>query len=414
MVNVKRIAMFIIIVLNLFCIQAYAQKSDFSVSNKIESFFLTNNPNALEEVKKVHEQSLIKEENDTIDDCLKRYQTEKIPMLLGLMYESNTLIPENAFCFYQLITPNYANQYAHNSCFDLLVSDAKLWLATVKDLHLSKCYYEENFTKSEINYRLCEIEAINFLKDTENIEQSIINEIDEKIIDCKIVECKNFGLILYLKGENTDYGIILYDARMKSYENYLERFKIYPMSEIMESYGMIDSYMYNLIGTKAYSFYGELMLQKPTYESESAALMEEGIIAGTDKGMEPLKPLSRIEATAILVRLLGLEENSTSEMSYFSDIASDNWGSKYANIAYDAGIAAGVGDNQFAPDQRITASQFVTLLMRSQNEDVDWQTAINLFVERGIITQEQADKMDLFTRGDMAKIIYEAKQKGII
>lgn len=38
---------------------------------------------------------------------------------------------------------------------------------------------------------------------------------------------------------------------------------------------------------------------------------------------------------------------------------------------------------------------------------------LNTFVERGLITSEQAEKMDLFTRGDMAKIIYEAKQRNM-
>ncbi|HIU48633.1 MAG TPA: S-layer homology domain-containing protein [Candidatus Avimonoglobus intestinipullorum] len=142
--------------------------------------------------------------------------------------------------------------------------------------------------------------------------------------------------------------------------------------------------------------------------------MEDGLIAGTDEGAEPLKPLSRIEATAMLVRILGLEDAQTSEVSYFADIASDNWGAKYANIAYDNGIAAGVGDNQFAPNEIITSSQFASLLLRSQNQPNDWQTAINTLVERGILTQEEADKMDLFTRGDMAKIIYEAREQGLL
>ena len=154
---------------------------------------------------------------------------------------------------------------------------------------------------------------------------------------------------------------------------------------------------------------------KETYQTEAESLQRDGILQGTDKGSELLKPLSRIEATTILVRILGLENQETSATSYFADISSDNWGAKYANIAYDAGITKGVDNGNFAPNQTITSSQFVTLLLRSQGEtEIDWQTAINLLVEREIITQAQADKMDLFTRGDMAKIIYEFKNKGLI
>ena len=137
------------------------------------------------------------------------------------------------------------------------------------------------------------------------------------------------------------------------------------------------------------------------------------MLRGNEKGLDLLKPLTRIEATAMLVRAMGYEDIPTSDTSCFADIQSDNWGAKYANIAKDKGIAAGVGDGMFAPDEMITASQFATLILRNMGESPDWQTAINTFVERGLITSEQAEKMDLFTRGDMAKIIYEAKQRNM-
>ena len=88
----------------------------------------------------------------------------------------------------------------------------------------------------------------------------------------------------------------------------------------------------------------------------------------------------------MLVRAMGYENIPTSGTSYFADIQSDNWGAKDANIAKDKGIAAGVGDGKFAPDEMITASQFATLILRNMGESPDWQTAINTFVERGLIT----------------------------
>ena len=152
---------------------------------------------------------------------------------------------------------------------------------------------------------------------------------------------------------------------------------------------------------------------KPIYTTEAESLQADGLLNGNEKGLDLLKPLTRIEATAILVRAMGLEDTQTSDTSYFADIQSDNWGAKYANIAKDKGIADGVGDNLFAPNDIITASQFATLILRNRGENPDWQTAINTFVESELITAEQAEKMDLFTRGDMAKIIYEAKKKNM-
>ena len=152
---------------------------------------------------------------------------------------------------------------------------------------------------------------------------------------------------------------------------------------------------------------------KPIYESEAESLQADGLLKGNENGLDLLKPLTRIEATAMLVQAMGYEDAKTSGTSYFADIQSDNWGAKYANIAKDKGIAAGVGNDMFAPNDTITASQFATLILRNKGENPDWQTAIDEFVERGLITSEQAEKMDLFTRGDMAKIIYEAKQRNM-
>ena len=74
-----------------------------------------------------------------------------------------------------------------------------------------------------------------------------------------------------------------------------------------------------------------------------------------------------------------------------------------------------MGDGLFAPEERISADQFAALLLRSvQGQDFDWTQAVELLISRGVITQEDADTMDLFTRADMAKIIYEAREKGLI
>ena len=74
-----------------------------------------------------------------------------------------------------------------------------------------------------------------------------------------------------------------------------------------------------------------------------------------------------------------------------------------------------MGDGLFAPEESISADQFVALLLRSvQGQDFDWTQAVELLISRGVITQEDADTMDLFTRADMAKIIYEAREKGLI
>lgn len=115
------------------------------------------------------------------------------------------------------------------------------------------------------------------------------------------------------------------------------------------------------------------------------------------------------------MRALGYEDEPTQSASQFVDIPDGSWGMKYANIAVDKGITMGVGDGKFAPEQHITSNEFATLVLRSSDAgEFDWQRAVDLLVERGLLTQEQAEKMDLFTRGDMAKIVYEAREKGVL
>ena len=214
--------------------------------------------------------------------------------------------------------------------------------------------------------------------------------------------------MLYVKCGLNEYLIKLYDYGNTILPK-IELYRLYEANEIMNAFNDLD------VQNSPYSqVLSKLVLEtKPTYETEAESLQAVGLLKGNENGLDLLKPLTRIEATAILVRAMGYEDAQTSGTSYFADIQSDNWGAKYANIAKDKGIATGVGDDKFAPNDAITASQFATLILRNMGESPDWQTAINTFVERGLITSEQAEKMDLFTRGDMAKIIFEAKQKNM-
>ena len=58
-------------------------------------------------------------------------------------------------------------------------------------------------------------------------------------------------------------------------------------------------------------------------------------------------------------------------------------------------------------------SFFCLFVLTKGSYDFDWETALSLLVENGIISQEDSSTMDFFTRCDMAKIIYEAKEKGL-
>ena len=312
-----------------------------------------------------------------------------------------------------LLTPlksrNYKQQYAQESIFDYLFCGTEQYWATICNngygtaAAFSKkgnyLYNHEQITISK--------DMIEFLKNKDDLQNMLIEKGEDRVDELKICAINYRWTILYIRCNENEYSVVLYysDGSDKKHQIELEKYKLYTVQEMFD---IVENQR-----KEDLKDYYTLPKTKPIYTTEAESLQADGLLNGNEKGLDLLKPLTRIEATAILVRAMGLEDTPTSDTSYFADIQSDNWGAKYANIAKDKGIADGIGDNLFAPNDTITASQFATLILRNQGENPDWQTAINTFAERGLITSEQAKKMDLFTRGDMAKIIYEAKQRNM-
>ena len=409
---------FFVLLIGVFTASGTAEiENSISISDEIRSFMLVNNTEEMtkliqydEEWKLAASEQMVRQDEEskhtTFTDKERQVQIET-------WFRSCVMIPEKSFSFYPLITTRYAGNYAQNSCFDSIIdTNKKLWYAATRSPY-PYFYTAETFELATINiYKksgssmlIADDETIDYLNRPEEIEKMVSQEIDDVILDCKIVVIPYGATVLYLKGAANEYGIKIYhDKGLKNEYALLESFKIYPMHEIIQSCANYEKL--DLPG---------LLDTKPTYEAEMTSLMEEGLLQGTDKGAEPLKPLSRMEATTILVRALGLENEPVSAESQFTDVEPGSWGVKYANIALAQGITNGVGDGKFAPEERISAEQFGTLVLRSSGQtDFDWTQAVNILIERGIITQEQADTMDLFTRADMAKIIYEARENGLL
>ena len=306
-----------------------------------------------------------------------------------------------------LITTKYMQQYSDNNSLQYLAYNKSYITILKADGKYSEAFDANGIYLNNLmsDYDVCrklvssvvDAEGVDFLKNTNVISEMLFEKGETNIKEAAILVADCEHTLLLIICDSQEYIIQIYSGRFNKTDGNIEKYKLYTANEYVSKMTLN-----NLI-----------KMEKPTYETEAESLQSEGLLRGNEKGLDLLKPLTRIEATAMLVRAMGYEDAQTSEVSYFTDIESDNWGAKYANIAKDKGIAAGVGNGMFAPDEMITASQFATLILRNMGESPDWQTAINTFVERGLITSEQAEKMDLFTRGDMAKIIYEAKQRSM-
>lgn len=314
-------------------------------------------------------------------------------------------------------TSRYAEQYAQAGSFDYLFSDCSYWPLGRSSCKITKAgslFTDLNPLQGipELDWQFTIFdEGLALLKNPAPLHEALLACGETEVLDAKLFGMTHYLSFLYLKGAQDEYLVKLYDGTYGELSQ-IEMYTLYSVTEVLDAIAPIAE-------VQAATYNGWLAQEaaktKPTYEAEGNALMEAGLIQGNEKGLDPLKPLSRLEATTILVRALGYEDEPTQPSSQFVDIPDGSWGVKYANIAADKGITMGVGDGKFAPEQHITSNEFATLVLRSSNAgEFDWQQAVDLLVERGLLTQEQAEKMDLFTRGDMAKIMYEARENGLM
>ena len=317
-------------------------------------------------------------------------------------------------------TYKYYYQYAENNCLKYIFSNDIYWSTPrVYSVPFTSFYtvtgeYMDNprETFGKEVYGLClNEEILNFLKDENRIGEMLEERGESEVTDVKMFAPYNMITILYIRCASNEYLVRLYSSPngWNCFEN-IEKYKIYPATEFIETMKNEEGEEYVPRGLVKNS-----QLVKPAYESEAESLQSEGMLKGNENGLDLLKPLSRIESAAMLLRAKGESENADTAVQTFTDVSQSHWGYGAAQKAYSLGIVNGVGDDKFAPEKTVTAEEFCTMLLRSAGEsEFDWKQALNMLIERNIITEEESKTMDFFTRGDMAKILYEAKQNGLL
>ena len=118
---------------------------------------------------------------------------------------------------------------------------------------------------------------------------------------------------------------------------------------------------------------------------------------------------NRMEAVTMLVRLLGKEDlaHSSSWRTPFTDVA--DWAKPYVGYAYAIGATNGTGPTTFGSSSPVTASQFLTFVLRAlgyeSGKDFQWNAAWVLSDKIGLTNgQYSAANDNRFTRGDAAMV----------
>jgi len=148
------------------------------------------------------------------------------------------------------------------------------------------------------------------------------------------------------------------------------------------------------------------------------ALYALGLFQGTGEG-EDGKPIydldrapTRHEAVTMLVRILGKEEEALSgtwDMP-FTDVA--NWAKPYVGYAYANGLTSGTSDTTYSGNNTVTATQYLTFVLRAlgydSERDFKWNKAWELSDEIGLTDGRYNADTTEFLRGDVAIISYNS------
>ena len=139
-----------------------------------------------------------------------------------------------------------------------------------------------------------------------------------------------------------------------------------------------------------------------------------GLFNGSDIGYELERAPTRLEALAMLVRLMGHEEYArTAEWSHderhpFKDVPT--WGEFYVQWGYSVGMVNGMSDNLFGSSEIVSAAQFTTMILRALGYDDGygvfvWNNPWLISDEMGLTFGEYSSTKQ-FTRGDVAILAY--------
>ena len=84
-----------------------------------------------------------------------------------------------------------------------------------------------------------------------------------------------------------------------------------------------------------------------------------------DQTFRPNQSVTRAEFTAFIIRMLGLEANKEEASGTFNDVQSSDWYYEAVKAAAQAGLVAGSGEGNFAPNELITREQMAAMVWRA-------------------------------------------------
>ncbi len=141
-------------------------------------------------------------------------------------------------------------------------------------------------------------------------------------------------------------------------------------------------------------------------------LQENGILLGSDKGLELTRDVTRAEAVTFLSRISPAARATTEMLPAFNDVPEGYWATDAITWALNANIVEGDGAGNFLPLKNVSGREFVKMLLSMQGDtEVTIENAYEKGVDAGIVDYLTASKVsenEDLTRNDVAMLLYNA------
>lgn len=100
------------------------------------------------------------------------------------------------------------------------------------------------------------------------------------------------------------------------------------------------------------------------YHEAITVLKHLGFVSGvTETEFQPSAPITRAEFCALIARMMNMENVKMEEKTIFSDVPADYWGRASIETLYHLGIVSGTVKNTFSPEEEVTFSQAIKILI---------------------------------------------------
>lgn len=140
-----------------------------------------------------------------------------------------------------------------------------------------------------------------------------------------------------------------------------------------------------------------------------------GLFANSPDKFELNRAPTRLEGAIMLIRLLG-KEQQVKQGQYthpFRDVPA--WADRYVGYMYESNLSNGVGDSKFGSDDKLSASQYITFVLRAfgyqDNKDFHYKQVLDKALSVGLISSSEKTSLEsssVFLRNDLVAISYNA------